>query len=266
MPPLVYAIVQLASPPQLINLCVFGLHAPLCLLLLSNRLSSPLQPSGTSNNAYNYRPAANNGPLSADEYRRKHDLNCTGGDVPEPIQTFEAAGFPREILDEVRLSLTASAGALLLVALHAASYCQTCCCTPGSYPSPSHSTIRLSVPQERAPLAHSPPPYTQSAPLPPCCPQPCTATPMHATRNTNRETTRLPAPQIKRAGYTDPTPIQAAAWPIAMSGRDLVAIAKTGSGKTCGFLLPGMMHIQVRGRSVCFCRAHCICIACCWAA
>ncbi len=50
--------------------------------------------------------------------------------------------------------------------------------------------------------------------------------------------------EIKRAGFKAPTPIQAQAWPIALAGRDLVAIAKTGSGKTCGFLLPGMMHIQ----------------------
>ena len=50
--------------------------------------------------------------------------------------------------------------------------------------------------------------------------------------------------QIKRAGFANPTPIQAQAWPVAMAGRDLVAIAKTGSGKTCGFLLPGMLHIN----------------------
>ena len=49
--------------------------------------------------------------------------------------------------------------------------------------------------------------------------------------------------QIERAGYRDPTPIQAQSWPIAMQGRDLVSIAKTGSGKTCGFLLPGMVRI-----------------------
>lgn len=38
------------------------------------------------------------------------------------------------------------------------------------------------------------------------------------------------------------------AWPIALSGRDVVAIAKTGSGKTCGFLLPGLMHINATRR------------------
>lgn len=33
-------------------------------------------------------------------------------------------------------------------------------------------------------------------------------------------------------GFTAPTPIQSQGWPIALSGRDLVGIAKTGSGKT----------------------------------
>ena len=38
--------------------------------------------------------------------------------------------------------------------------------------------------------------------------------------------------------FTTPSPVQAASWPIAVSGRDVLAIAKTGSGKTLGFLLP----------------------------
>ncbi|KAF5834590.1 P-loop containing nucleoside triphosphate hydrolase protein [Dunaliella salina] len=50
--------------------------------------------------------------------------------------------------------------------------------------------------------------------------------------------------EIRKAGFPFPTPIQAQAWPVAMSGRDLVAIAKTGSGKTCAFLIPGMLHIK----------------------
>ncbi|KAM0936950.1 putative RNA helicase [Dioscorea sansibarensis] len=50
--------------------------------------------------------------------------------------------------------------------------------------------------------------------------------------------------QVHHAGFSAPTPIQAQSWPIALSGRDIVAIAKTGSGKTLGYLLPGFIHIK----------------------
>ncbi|XP_020878478.1 DEAD-box ATP-dependent RNA helicase 46 isoform X1 [Arabidopsis lyrata subsp. lyrata] len=61
------------------------------------------------------------------------------------------------------------------------------------------------------------------------------------------EATGLP-PELLRevysAGFSAPSPIQAQSWPIAMQNRDIVAIAKTGSGKTLGYLIPGFMHLQ----------------------
>ena len=48
---------------------------------------------------------------------------------------------------------------------------------------------------------------------------------------------------LTSAGYTTPSPIQAQAWPVAMGGHDVIAIAKTGSGKTVGFLFPAFQAI-----------------------
>jgi len=48
---------------------------------------------------------------------------------------------------------------------------------------------------------------------------------------------------IAQAGYTDPSVIQAQTWPAAMAKRDIIGVAKTGSGKTLGFLVPGFLNI-----------------------
>jgi superfamily II DNA/RNA helicase len=53
---------------------------------------------------------------------------------------------------------------------------------------------------------------------------------------------------VADSGYDDPTPIQRAAIPSVLMGRDLVGIAQTGTGKTAGFVLP-MIDILHQGRS-----------------
>ncbi|EEF40936.1 DEAD-box ATP-dependent RNA helicase 46 [Ricinus communis] len=111
-------------------------------------------PNGTANgpggpSARGHGSSAGGSILSPEAYRRRHEISVTGDDVPPPLTTFEATGFPSEILREV-----------------------------------------LS------------------------------------------------------AGFSVPTPIQAQSWPIALQSKDIVAIAKTGSGKTLGYLLPGFIHLK----------------------
>nr|UWK21941.1 ATP dependent RNA helicase DBP3 [Trichoderma taxi] len=50
------------------------------------------------------------------------------------------------------------------------------------------------------------------------------------------------------ADYKAPTPIQAASWPSTLSGRDVVGVAETGSGKTMAFALPCVEAISVIGK------------------
>ncbi|WVW83208.1 pre-mRNA-processing ATP-dependent RNA helicase PRP5 [Kwoniella bestiolae CBS 10118] len=49
---------------------------------------------------------------------------------------------------------------------------------------------------------------------------------------------------IRHHGWATPTSIQAQAIPAIMSGRDVIGIAKTGSGKTVAFLLPMFRHVR----------------------
>ncbi|KAI8593480.1 P-loop containing nucleoside triphosphate hydrolase protein [Geranomyces variabilis] len=49
---------------------------------------------------------------------------------------------------------------------------------------------------------------------------------------------------IRKHGYTEPTGIQRQAVPVALSGRDIIGIAKTGSGKTAAFIWPMLVHMM----------------------
>jgi len=53
---------------------------------------------------------------------------------------------------------------------------------------------------------------------------------------------------VETAGFETPTPIQAQAIPVAVTGRDVLGIAQTGTGKTASFVLPMLTRLE-RGRA-----------------
>jgi ATP-dependent helicase YprA (DUF1998 family) len=66
-------------------------------------------------------------------------------------------------------------------------------------------------------------------------PQPSTALP---TRFDQLGLTPDLLATVAAEGYTEPTPVQARSIPIVLAGRDLLASAQTGTGKTAAFVLP----------------------------
>src|SRR5262249_56052629 len=77
-----------------------------------------------------------------------------------------------------------------------------------------------------------------------------------ATRKFNDLTTfselGLAAPILKalaEKGYATPTPIQAQAIPGVLSGKDVLGIAQTGTGKTAAFALPILDHLARNTRA-----------------
>jgi ATP-dependent RNA helicase RhlE len=55
---------------------------------------------------------------------------------------------------------------------------------------------------------------------------------------------------VQRMGFEQPTPIQQMAIPPALQGRDVLAAAMTGSGKTAAFLLPILHHLAPKTRGI----------------
>jgi ATP-dependent RNA helicase RhlE len=102
---------------------------------------------------------------------------------------------------------------------------------------------RPMAPRPMAPRPMTPRPAQQQAPrpiaqpivAPQAAPQPSEPV---ATRFDQLGLTPDLLATIAAQGYTEPTPVQARSIPIVLAGRDLLASAQTGTGKTAAFVLP----------------------------
>ena len=51
---------------------------------------------------------------------------------------------------------------------------------------------------------------------------------------------------VEKMGFTEATPVQAKTIPVMMEGSDVIAIAPTGTGKTCAFGIPMLEYLQLK--------------------
>ena len=55
---------------------------------------------------------------------------------------------------------------------------------------------------------------------------------------------------VEKMGFTDMTPVQMKTLPLMMEGRDVIAIAPTGTGKTCAFGIPMLEYVNLKDKRV----------------
>ena len=55
---------------------------------------------------------------------------------------------------------------------------------------------------------------------------------------------------VEKMGFSEMTPVQAKTLPLMMEGRDLIAIAPTGTGKTCAFGIPMLEYVSLKDKRV----------------
>ncbi|TXG54683.1 hypothetical protein EZV62_019939 [Acer yangbiense] len=184
-------------------------------------------PGGASAKVYGSSDAGTG--LSAEAYRRRHEITVIGDGVPQPFISFEASGFPSELLREVRYSLLGGANvvhcaALYVGALHKiwSALIRWTNLLEGLSESPNFMT-GTAVGDDS--VCHS---VQMEEEVSSC-------SSLHQQALTGC---------VYSAGFSAPTPIQAQSWPIALQSRDIVAVAKTGSGKTLGYLIPGFLHLK----------------------
>ena len=55
---------------------------------------------------------------------------------------------------------------------------------------------------------------------------------------------------VEKMGFTEMTPIQMKTLPLMMEGRDIIALAPTGTGKTCAFGIPMLEYVNLQDKRV----------------
>ena len=55
---------------------------------------------------------------------------------------------------------------------------------------------------------------------------------------------------VKKMGFTSTTPVQAKTIPLMMEGHDIIAIAPTGTGKTCAFGIPMLEYMDLKDKRI----------------